>query len=75
MLEPVTAVGVRPHPEHALVGVQDVPYRAVAVGVDADLEVVPVRILDRFVDFLRRHRQDAVVVGADVGCAHVHRPA
>ena len=35
----------------------------VAVGVDADLEAVPVRVLDDLVDLLLRHDEDAVVVG------------
>ena len=48
--------------------------RHVAVGVHADLKIVPMRILDRLVNLLLCHRQDAVVVRANIRCAHAHGP-
>ena len=65
--------GIGPLLQRALVGLQHHVDRHVAVGVHADLEVVAVRIVDRFVELLLRHRQDAVVGRADVRRAHAHR--
>ena len=73
VLDAVTAIGMRPLAEHALVRLEHHVDRDVAVGVNADLPVVAVRVLDGLVDLLLRHRQDAVVVGADVRRAHAHR--
>ena len=74
MLDPVAAIGMRPLLEHALVGVEHHVDGHVAVGVNADLPVVAVGVLDALMDLLLRHRQDAVVGGADVRRAHAHRP-
>ena len=60
--------------EDVLVRLQHHVDRDIAVGVDRNAEVVAVRVLDRLVDLLLRHGQDAVVVGADIGRAHAHRP-
>ena len=73
VLDAVARVGARPLLLHALVGLQHHVDGHVAVGVDGDAEVVAPRILDRVVDLLLRHRQDAVVAGADIRRAHAHR--
>ena len=66
--------GIGPLLQRPLVRLQHHVDRHVAVGVDADLPVVAVRVVDRFVELILRHRQDAVVLRADVRRAHAHRP-
>ena len=75
VLDAVPTVGMWPFLEHALVGVQHHVDRDIAVGVNADLPIVAVRILDRLVQLLLVHRRNAVVIWlADVRRAHAHRP-
>ena len=74
MLDAVPAVGMRPAREDPLVGVQHHVDGDVPVGVDAHLPMVAVRLLDRFVNLLLRHRLDAVVVRPALERrAHPHR--
>ena len=73
VLDAVPRVGPRILREHLLVRLQHHVDRDVAVGVNRDAEVVAMRVLDGLVDLLLRHRQDAVVVGADIRRAHAHR--
>ena len=61
--------------EDFLVGVEHVADGQVAVGVNPDMEVVRVGVLDGLHDLLGSHGEDPVVVGALVGSAHVHRAA
>ena len=58
----MAAVGVGPLLQRPLVGLQHHVDGDVAVGVHADLQVVAVRVVDRFVELILRHRQDAVVL-------------
>ena len=74
VLDSVTAVRVRPFLKDSFVGLQHHVDRHVAVGVHANLKIVPMRVLDRLVDLLLCHRQNAVVVRADVRRAHAHGP-
>ena len=74
VFDPVTGIIAWPQVLHALVGVQSHIDRDIAVGMDADLPSVSVGVFDRFVNFLLRHRQNAVFVGpADMRCTHSHR--
>ena len=71
MLDAVACVGPRML-LHALVGLEHHVDGGVAVGVDGDAHVVALGIFDGFVDFLLRHGEDAVILGADVRRAHAH---
>jgi hypothetical protein len=72
VLDAVPPVRVGPLLERPLVGTEYHVDRHVAVGVDANLEIVPMAIFHRLIDLLLGHREDAVVVGADIRSAHAH---
>ena len=73
MLDAMPGIGAGMAGQHPLVGVQHHVDGHVAVGVNADAKAMGRRVFDRLVDFLLGHGQDAVVIRAFVGRAHVHR--